>query len=132
MGAHASERLQSKTWCVEYERVMHNPNFQLLVDAAKLLEPILDELVFVGGCATGLLIRTVNSNDFTRLDFLDGQSAGGKVLAQVLEAIGRRMENHDGDIATLHILLVANIRIDRNQHIKFRFGRRQKLAILLS
>lgn len=80
----------------------------------------------------GVLNRTANSNDFTRLDFLDGQTAGGKVLAEVLEAIGRRMEDHDGDTATLHILLVANIRIDSNQHIKFRFGRRQKLPILLS
>jgi hypothetical protein len=35
---------------------MANPNYELLVDAAKLLEPILGELVFVGGCATGLLI----------------------------------------------------------------------------
>lgn len=35
---------------------MANPNFQLLVDAAKLLRPVLGELVFVGGCATGLLI----------------------------------------------------------------------------
>jgi hypothetical protein len=35
---------------------MANPNFQLLVDAAKLLKPILAELVFVGGCTTALLI----------------------------------------------------------------------------
>jgi len=35
---------------------MANPNFQLLTDAAKLLKPILGELVFVGGCATALLI----------------------------------------------------------------------------
>ena len=35
---------------------MRDPNFQLLIDAAKLLKPILDELVFVGGCTTGLLI----------------------------------------------------------------------------
>jgi hypothetical protein len=35
---------------------MANPNFQLLVDAAQLLKPILGELVFVGGCTTGLLI----------------------------------------------------------------------------
>jgi hypothetical protein len=35
---------------------MANPNLQLLTDAAKLLEPILGELVFVGGCATALLI----------------------------------------------------------------------------
>jgi len=33
-----------------------NPNPQLLMDAAKLLEPILGELVFVYGCATALLI----------------------------------------------------------------------------
>jgi hypothetical protein len=35
---------------------MANPNLQPLTDAAKLLEPILGELVFVGGCATALLI----------------------------------------------------------------------------
>src|SRR5271167_4215823 len=35
---------------------MANPNFQLLVDAAKLLKPILGELVFVGGCTTALVI----------------------------------------------------------------------------
>jgi hypothetical protein len=35
---------------------MANPNYRLLVDAARLLKPILGELVFVGGCATGLLI----------------------------------------------------------------------------
>jgi len=35
---------------------MANPNFQLLIDAAKLLKPILGKLVFVGGCTTGLLI----------------------------------------------------------------------------
>lgn len=35
---------------------MANPNLQLLVDAAKLLKPILGELVFVGGCTTALLI----------------------------------------------------------------------------
>jgi hypothetical protein len=35
---------------------MANPNLQLLTDAAKLLRPVLGELVFVGGCATALLI----------------------------------------------------------------------------
>ncbi len=35
---------------------MANPNLQLLTDAAKLLRPILGELVFVGGCTTALLI----------------------------------------------------------------------------
>jgi hypothetical protein len=35
---------------------MANPNLELLTDAAKLLDPLLNELVFVGGCATALLI----------------------------------------------------------------------------
>lgn len=33
-----------------------NANYELLVSAARLLKPLLDELVFVGGCATGLMI----------------------------------------------------------------------------
>jgi hypothetical protein len=35
---------------------MANPNLELLTDAVKLLDPLLGELVFVGGCATALLI----------------------------------------------------------------------------
>ena len=36
---------------------MHeDPNLQLLEDAARALEPLLGEVVFVGGCVTGLLI----------------------------------------------------------------------------
>lgn len=35
---------------------MPNPNLELLKIAANLLRPLLDELVFVGGCTTGLLI----------------------------------------------------------------------------
>lgn len=35
---------------------MNNPNLILLEAAVRLLELLLDELVFVGGCATGLLI----------------------------------------------------------------------------
>ena len=35
---------------------MANRNLELLKVAAKLLGPVLDELVFVGGCATGLLV----------------------------------------------------------------------------
>ncbi len=35
---------------------MANQNLELLKVAAKLLGPVLDELVFVGGCATGLLV----------------------------------------------------------------------------
>src|ERR1700732_4123224 len=56
MDARASERLLSANWCIGYGRLMATPNFQPLVDAAKLLKPILGELVFVGGCTTALLI----------------------------------------------------------------------------
>jgi hypothetical protein len=35
---------------------MDDPNRALLADAARLLQPLLGELVFVGGCATGLLV----------------------------------------------------------------------------
>jgi predicted nucleotidyltransferase len=35
---------------------MVNQNLELLIIAAKLLRPVLDDLVFVGGCATGLLV----------------------------------------------------------------------------
>src|SRR6266705_6277956 len=42
---------------------MANPNLQLLTDAAKLLDPMLGELVFVGGCATALLITDEAAGD---------------------------------------------------------------------
>jgi len=35
---------------------MDDPNRQLLVSAARQFGPLLDELVFVGGCATSLMI----------------------------------------------------------------------------
>jgi hypothetical protein len=35
---------------------MNDPNLHLLEAAVRLLQPLLDDLVFVGGCAAGLLI----------------------------------------------------------------------------
>jgi hypothetical protein len=35
---------------------MHDSNRDQLIEAAKVLQPLLGELVFVGGCGTGLLI----------------------------------------------------------------------------
>ena len=40
---------------------MIDPNRELLESAADLLRPLLDELVFVGGCATGLLFTDPGS-----------------------------------------------------------------------
>lgn len=42
---------------------MADPNLQLLVDAARLLIPLLNELVFVGGSTTGLLITDNGAGD---------------------------------------------------------------------
>ena len=42
---------------------MANPNIRLLTEAAKLLRPVLGELVFVGGCTTGLLISDEGAGD---------------------------------------------------------------------
>ena len=33
-----------------------NPNLALLLGAAERLAPLLDQIAFVGGCATGLLL----------------------------------------------------------------------------
>ena len=35
---------------------MRDPNRQLLEAAARVLRPILDDLVFLGGCTTGLFL----------------------------------------------------------------------------
>jgi hypothetical protein len=42
---------------------MANPNLRLLIDAARLLKPILGELVFIGGCTTALLITDKAAGD---------------------------------------------------------------------
>lgn len=42
---------------------MANPNLELLRVAAKQLGPLLEELVFVGGCTTGLLITDEAASD---------------------------------------------------------------------
>src|SRR6267143_528793 len=42
---------------------MLNPNLELLKIAANLLRALLDELVFVGGCTTGLLITDEAAGD---------------------------------------------------------------------
>jgi hypothetical protein len=60
-------------------------------------------------------------NDFARLDSLEGQNAGWKVLAEVLETIGRRLQYHNSDPAPLQILLTAEIRIYGYQRVKISF-----------
>ena len=40
-----------------------NQNLELLTEAARLLRPLLPEIVFVGGCTTGLLITDPGAGD---------------------------------------------------------------------
>ncbi len=53
--ALGNESSLNANWSTGFE-TMNNPNLSLLEAAVRLLEPLLDDLVFVGGCATGLLI----------------------------------------------------------------------------
>jgi hypothetical protein len=61
----ARERNLAERDLVKRLRSVHgqDPNLQLLLDAAKLLKPILGELVFVGGCSTALVITDKGAAD---------------------------------------------------------------------
>lgn len=48
--------MQSRSCIAGFGISMANPNLSQLIAAAKVLRPMLGELVFVGGCVTGLLI----------------------------------------------------------------------------
>jgi len=80
---------------------MANPNFQLLVDAAKLLKPILGELVFVGGCATGLLITDKAAADVRPTYDVDAIAEitsymGYTEFSKRLKALGFREDTREG------------------------------------
>ena len=48
-----------------------NPNLEQLAEAAKVLHPLLDELVFLGGCATGLLLTDPAAEGFRPTQDID-------------------------------------------------------------
>jgi predicted nucleotidyltransferase len=48
-----------------------NPNLAMLEIAAKMLGDLCDSLVFVGGCATGLLVTTVRSQQIRATEDVD-------------------------------------------------------------
>jgi hypothetical protein len=56
MVALASENLRSRNYIFAFGKRMHNSSLEQLIAAARLLQPLLGELVFVGGSVTGLLI----------------------------------------------------------------------------
>jgi hypothetical protein len=78
-----------------------NRNLNLLINAAKLLKPILGELVFVGGCATGLLITDEGAADVRPTYDVDAiaeiTSYSGYVkFSEKLRALGFREDTRDG------------------------------------
>jgi hypothetical protein len=82
---------------------MIDPNRQLLESAADLLRPLLDELVFVGGCATGLLITDPGSGKVrpTRdVDTITQISNYGEyaTLSEKLRRLGLTEDTDDGVI----------------------------------
>jgi hypothetical protein len=70
---------------------MANPNYQLVVNAAKLVKPILDELVFVGGCATGLLITDRAAADVR--GYMENTQ-----FTEELKALGFREDTREGTL----------------------------------
>jgi hypothetical protein len=80
---------------------MANPNYQLLIDAAKLLKPMLGELVFVGGCTTGLLITDKAAADVRPtfdVDAIAGVTSyvGYTELSEKLKKLGFREDAREG------------------------------------
>jgi hypothetical protein len=55
-GVRESENTPNRNFIVVSKRQMRDPNLDRLIAAADALRPLLPELVFVGGCLTGLLI----------------------------------------------------------------------------
>jgi len=81
---------------------MANPNLQLLVDAAKLLKPILGELVFVGGCTTALLITDKAAADVRPTYDVDAIAeitsyVGYAEFSKRLKALGFHEDTREGE-----------------------------------
>jgi hypothetical protein len=55
------------------------------------------------------------------LDFLDGPNAGWEVLTKMVETVGGSLKNNNGDFSARQILLVSEVCVYRNQHIKGSF-----------
>lgn len=79
---------------------MANPNLGLLVGMAQALGPLCERVVFVGGCATGLLLPAPNLLDVRPTEDVDGivevaTLAGYHALAEELEQQGFRQTMED-------------------------------------
>ena len=61
--ARASENLPRMRCANDFDQLMNDSNRQQLIDAAHLLRPMLNELVFLGGAVTGLLLTDTAAGD---------------------------------------------------------------------
>jgi hypothetical protein len=80
---------------------MKDPNLPLLETAARVLHPVLDELVFVGGSVTGLLITDAGSAGVRSTLDVDAITevasyAGYVGLSERLRALGLREDTSEG------------------------------------
>ena len=80
---------------------MENPNLTLLEAAVRLLQPLLDELVFAGGCATGLLITDPVAGGIRPTKDVDAITdvasyAEYATLSERLRALGLREDHREG------------------------------------
>ena len=50
---------------------MANPNMDLLIALARAMGPLCDQVVFVGGCATGLLVDNAELMDVRPTEDVD-------------------------------------------------------------
>ena len=57
------EKAPGKNCAAGSAKPMHDSNLKQLIAAARLLRPLLDELVFVGGAVTGLLVTDQAAGD---------------------------------------------------------------------
>jgi len=83
---------------------MKDPNLTLLEAAVRLLQPLLDELVFAGGCATGLLITDSAAGGIrptTDVDTITEVASYAEyvTLSERLRALGLT-EDHSDDAPT--------------------------------
>jgi hypothetical protein len=79
-------------------RVMPNSNTELLKSVAARLGPLLEQLVFVGGCATGLLITDQASGEVRPTFDVDAitEITGYEVLSEKLRELGFREDASEG------------------------------------
>ena len=80
---------------------MTNPNLALLEEAVGLLEPLLGDLVFAGGCATGLLVTDSAAPDIRPTRDVDAITdvisyAQYTTLSARLRSLGLREDSSEG------------------------------------